>query len=180
MKNWFLAVPAALALSASCGPSPVGFDIPKPIDEQTIPGNLAANAAGMALPPGSIAPVAVSVDLAAESTSRRIPIGRVLLKSFRFDVTSTAEPAGDTDDFSFVRSARVFFECTAANCTLPRVEVASATDPGAVRSMNFTVSSVNVKPYIDQGVRVTIELDAIPPPDDTSFNGAIVLRVEPF
>lgn len=180
MKYRYLAASAAVALAASCGPMPVGFDIPKPIDEQTITGNLAANAAGMALPAGTIAPVSVSVDLAAESTSRRIPIGRVLLKSFRFDVTSTAEPAGDADEFSFVRSARVFFECAAANCTLPRVEVASATNPGAVRSMNFTVSSINIKPYIDQGVRVTIELDAIPPPDDTSFNGAIVLRVEPF
>lgn len=160
---------------------PVGFDIPKTIDEQTITGNLAANAAGMALPAGSFAPIAISVDLAAESTSRRIPIGRVLLKSFRFDVTATAEPSGDTDDFSFVRSARVFFECTAANCALPRVEVASATDPGAVRTINFTVTpNVNIKPYIDQGVRVTVEVDAIPPPDDTSFNGALVLRVEPF
>jgi hypothetical protein len=185
MNERHLAALALLAVSATgagCSNGAlIGFDIPKSIDEQRITGNAAANAAGMALPAGSLAPMAISVDLAAESSTRRIPIGRVLLKSFKLDITATGEEGGDTDDFSFIRSATLFFECTAPGCSLPRVQVGSVASPGAVRTLNFSITpGVNIKPYIDSGVRVSIEADAIPPPDDTTFNGQVVLRVEPI
>jgi hypothetical protein len=174
----FALAPALAALAAGC--APIGFDLSRALDEQRITGDPVANAAGQLLPAGAIAPQSVTVDLTAEGASRNIPIGRVFIKSMSFAITGTGEAAGDTDDFSFFRSVRMFLECT-NSCSLPRVEVASASNPGAVRSLAFTVTpNVNVKPYLDAGSRVVIEADAIPPADDTTFNGQIVLRVEPF
>lgn len=163
------------------GCAPIGFDLSRPIDEQTLQGDPVANAAGQVLPAGSFQPISFSVDLAAEGRTRNVPIGRVLLKSLQFNITNTNEPAGDTDDFSFVRSAHVFLECTGSGCTLPRVEIAAASAPGAVRSLVFSITpNVNLKPYIDAGVRIVVEADGIPPADNTSFNGAVTVRVEPF
>jgi len=179
MKPLRFAVLPAIVLAAGC--APVGFEIPKTLDEQRVTGDPIANAAGQALPAGTLAPISFSVDLTAESNSRRIPIGRVLLKSLSFSITPTAEPAGDTDDFSFIRTMNVYFECAAAGCTLPRVLVASVSNPSTIRTLPFTITpNVNVKPYLDAGARIVVETDAIPPPDDTTFNGAVVLRVEPF
>ncbi|MFO0558265.1 MAG: hypothetical protein U0269_09610 [Polyangiales bacterium] len=179
MRPLRFALLPLFALASGC--APIGFDIPKTLDEQRVTGDPVANAAGQALPAGTLAPITFSVDLTAESNSRRVPIGRVLLKSMSFSITPTAEPAGDTDDFSFIRTMNVYFECTGAGCTLPRVLVASVTNPSTIRTLPFTITpNVNVKPYIDAGVRVVIEADAIPPPDDTTFNGVVVLRVEPI
>lgn len=180
-----MTTPSRLALAPlfvfAAGCAPIGFDIPKALDEQRVTGDPVANAAGQALPAGSLPPISFSVDLTAESNSRRIPIGRVFLKSMAFSITPTAEPAGDTDDFSFIRTMNVYFECTSAGCALPRVLVATVTNPSTIRTLPFAITpNVNVKPYIDAGVRVVIEADAIPPADDTTFNGSIVLRVEPI
>ncbi|MDP3277458.1 MAG: hypothetical protein Q8Q09_19890 [Deltaproteobacteria bacterium] len=162
-----------------CGPVPIGFDITQPISEQTITGNLVANTAGQALPAGSIAPMAITVDLSSESRTRNIPIGRVLLKAFSLNVTATAQPAGDTDDFAFIRTATMYIEC-ANSCALPRIAVATATG-SAVASLVFTPTpGVNLKPYFDAGARIVLEADAIPPPDDTSFNGTVTIRIEPI
>jgi hypothetical protein len=172
-----------VALSAGCGAAGqiLGFDFPRNLDEQRVTGNLVANMAGAALPAGILPPIPVTADVAGEAAARRVPITRVLLKSFRFDITPTAEEGGDTDDFSFIRGATMFFECNSDPCSLPRVQVATAAAPGASRSMIFTPTpNLNLKPYIDAGFRVVLELEAIPPPDDTTFNGQIVLRVEPF
>jgi hypothetical protein len=179
MANLRFVLPSLVALASGC--APIGFEISQTLDEQRVMGDPIANAAGQILPAGTLAPITLSVDLAAESNRRRVPIGRVFLKSLSFDITSTAEPVGDSDDFSFIRTMNIYLECTGAGCTLPRVLVATVSNPGTIRTLPFAiVPNVNVKPYIDAGARVVLEADAIAPPDDTTFNGTIVLRVEPI
>lgn len=170
---------SAMCLALNCGP--IGFDLPKDIPEQTVTGDPVANMAAQALPAGTLMPMSVSVDLAGESRTRNVPIARVLVKSFALTITGTAQPAGDVDDFEFIRTATLTLECSAGSCAGQSQQIGTATGGAGVTTLAFAITpGVNVKPYFENGARVTLTADGIPPPDNTSFSGRIVLRAEPF
>ena len=140
-----------------------------------------SNLLAQQLPAGTLMPMSVSVDLMGESRARNVPIARVLVKSFVLNITATAMPAGDVDDFEFVRRATLTLECTAGSCAGQTQQLGTAVGSAGATSLIFAITpGVNVKPYIENGARITLTADAIPPPDNTSFSGRIVLRAEPF
>jgi hypothetical protein len=160
----------------------VGFDISRVVPEQTVTGDPVAHAAGIALSDRSpIPPFQLSVDLAAESAPYSIVVQRVLLKKLAFDISLTNQPAGDTDCWDFVDELHVSVESTQAGSTLPRTEVASIAQPGCVSHLEMSVrNTVNLKPYIEQGLRLIATGTGLPPADDVSFTGAVTLRAEAF
>ena len=75
----------------------------------------------------------------------------------------------------------MFVRSSVEGSSLPRVEIASVVDPGAVTSMEFDVeSSVDLKPYVDEGSVVESEASGTVPTDDVSYDGEGVFTVHPL
>lgn len=171
------ALALALGVLGGCAPGLIGEDVTRELAEQTIPGNPTANAAAVELQPlemGSAPVLTIASDNPAVNSDG---LTYILLRSIELDITTTAQPAGDSDCWDFVRSVTVYIESTRQGSTLPRLRIASGSAPGCVKSMPLTpVPDANLKPYTDTGFRVTAELAGVPPPDDVSFVTRLVLR----
>jgi hypothetical protein len=171
-----LRVIASLAvLAAGCGLA--DFDISQPIPEQRVGGS------NLPVPPvlSGLFPIPLSLDLAAEIRKQTTgPIDAVTLKRLGLSITDTARPQGDEDDWSFVEEIRVFVRGREGS-SLPRVEIASVADPGAVTELVFEVEGgVNLKPYVDEGAVVESEARGVVPADDVSYDGRAVFTVHPL
>lgn len=173
---------AAVALCGCGGTNPVGFDISRDVAEQVVHGDPLAHAAAGVFSASPFNPFMISVDLSAESRANgNVVVHRVLLQALSFTMTATEQPAGDMDCWDFIESIEVFASSTASSTTLPRIRIASATAPGCVPTLALTpVADVNLKPDIEEGARIEVEASGIPPADNVSFDGQIVVRAEPF
>ena len=75
----------------------------------------------------------------------------------------------------------MYVSSSVSGSTLPRVEIAHASSPGAVQTINFTVDSgVNLKPYIDEGSVIDGSGSGSAPADDVSYNGSGTFSVHPL
>jgi hypothetical protein len=160
---------ACLALSlAGCGIA--DFDVEQPVPAQTIQGS------GIPAPLAAIFPLPLSLELDSKIKAKETgPIDSVTLSSLTLQITSSE------GDWSFVRSIEVTVESTKAGTALPKVKIASAASPGAVKTLEFAVeSSVNLKPYIDEGSQVNSSSMGTQPTRDVSFDGKGVFTVHPF
>jgi len=171
MRNVALGLAITLA-----GCSVTDFDIDQPIQEQQIQGSPL---------PGSLAllfPLPLSVDLAAKIQEMETgPIDSVTLSSLELSITDTARPGGDTDDWSFVEEIHVFVSSNKQGTTLPRVEIAHVSNPGAVTTMKFVVDKkVDLDPYVNEGSTVEGESSGTVPMDDVSYDGKAVFTVHPL
>lgn len=162
-----------IVLLAGCGIT--DFDITQPLPEQRVQGNPL---------PGPLAmlfPIPLDLDLQAEIEKRDSgPIDSITMKSLKLEMTATAMASGDTDDWSFVESIRVYVKSSRSGSSLPRVEIASVTAPGAVTTLEFDVEGVNLKPYVDEGSVVESEGMATAPMDDITYAGEAVFTVHPL
>ncbi len=164
-----------LVLASSCSLSlgPIGFDIPYDIPQQQVPGDPTAHAAGVAV---SVPPTTfpINVDLAAAAKQNGVSsISSVTLTSLSF----TIQPAGSSECFDFVQSVSVSIASTKAGTTLPSQVVATGSSPGCVQTFTLSPnSSVNLKPYIDEGASATLTGQMIPPANTVSFNGSMRLH----
>lgn len=165
-----------LAAFALTGCSVLDFDIGQNIPEQMVQGSQIPG------PLAALFPIPISLDLQSQIKAQNTgPIDSVSLSSLELTITMTDEPSGDTDDWSFVTSVDVFVESTKSGSTLPKAKIASVSMPGAVKTMTFTVdSSVNLKPYVDEGSQVDSSGSGTAPSDDVSYNGHAVFTVHPF
>ena len=163
-----------VGLAAGCGVA--DFDITQPIPEQQVAGSPI---------PGPLAmlfPLPLSFDISAKIKAMTTgPIGSVTLTSLELDLTATAQPSGDTDDWSFVDEVDVFVSSSKSGTTLPKVKIAHVTSPGAVKKMTFVVETgVNLDPYVNEGSVVDSTSAGRVPPDDVSYNGNAVFTVHPL
>ena len=161
-------------LLAGCGVT--DFDISQPVPEQRIAGSPLPG------PLAGLFPIPISLDIAAKIKAMDTgPIDRVSLASLELAITTTDEPASDHDDWSFISEITVYVSSTASGSTLPKVQVAHVSNPGATQTIAFDVDgSVNLKPYIDEGSRVDGESSGTAPPDDVSYDGTGVFTVHPL
>lgn len=152
------------------------FDVEQPIPEQTLQGS------NIPAPLAVLFPIPLSLDLSAKIEERETgPIGTITLSKLTLTVTAGSKPAGDSDDWSFVDKIDVFVESTRNGTTLPKVKVATATSPGAVQVIAFTVDEeVNLKPYIDEGSKVESSGSGRVPADDVSYEGTSIFTVHPL
>ena len=161
---------------AGCGIT--DFDITQPVPEQRVEGQ------NLPVPPvlSGLFAIPLDLDLTAEIQMQTTgPIDSVTLSSLALTITATDQPGGDTDDWAFVDEIRVFVRGSAEGSTLPRVEIASVVDAGAVTTLRFTVDgSVNLKPYVDEGSIVESEAMGVVPPDNVSYDGEGVFTVHPL
>jgi hypothetical protein len=163
---------AALLLGA-CGIArfPLGYDIA----EQYVSGN----PLGGLLGPISV-PIPLDIDLASETAARDTgPAQHVYLVGLTLSVTTTDEPAGDTDDLSFVDSIEIFIEPTSSGSTLTRQRVAHLNPaPDGTRSLSLETDGVDLIQYLREGARLTSSASGTVPPDDVSYTGHLELAIE--
>jgi len=149
--------------------SVASFDVPYDIPEQTVPGNAAANAAGIVID-APLQPFPVNIDIAQQAKQNGVSgvISTVTLTSIALDITNAS------GCFDFVQDISISISSTKAGSTLPPVVIATGSNPGCVTSWALTTSAVNIKPYLDEGAQATPSGHGIPPASDVSFNGRLV------
>lgn len=135
--------------------------------------------------PGPLAvlfPLPLSVDISSKIKAMETgPIDSVNLTKLTLKITATGMPNGDTDDWSFVDAIHVFVKSNKSGTTLPRVEIANITNPGAVTTLNFhVIETVNLDPYVNEGSVVESESSGRAPTDDMTFDGEGVFTVHPL
>jgi hypothetical protein len=162
-----------LALGA-CGIT--DFDVDQPIQEQMVAGSPIPG------PLQILFPIPLNLDISAAIKAKDTgPIDSVTLRSLTLSITTTDEPSGDSDDWSFLTSVDVYVSSTKSGSTLPKVKIASASMPGAVRDVKFMVEGgVNLKPYIDEGSTVEGQCSGNAPSDDVSYAGSASFTVHPL
>jgi hypothetical protein len=152
------------------------FDIDQPVFEQRVPGSPIPG------PLQALFPLPLDLDLSAKIKERTTgPIDSVNLSSLELNITATARPGGDSDDWAFVSEIRVFVKSSQSGSSLPRVEIAHVTSPGAVTTMKFVVESkVNLDPYVNEGSVIETTGSGTAPPDDVTYAGKAVFTVHPL
>jgi hypothetical protein len=159
---------------AACGVT--DFDVDQPVQEQVVSGSPIPG------PLQLLFPIPLNLDISAQIKAKDTgPIDSVSLKSLTLSITTTDEPTGDSDDWSFLTSVDVFVSSTKSGTTLPKVKIATASMPGAVQDLKFMIEGgVNLKPYIDEGSMVEGQCSGNAPPDDTSYDGSASFTVHPL
>jgi hypothetical protein len=172
------ALLATLCLSACGDDGLVGFSFTEESAEATVDGRPAVP---LDLPLADFfPPMRLDVDLQEELASRDTgPAKGVFLTDLSMEITDTAVSVDDEDNFDFIDSVDVFVESTMQGTELERRKIATLADvPEGQTTVDFTVEEdVNLKPYVDEGVRLTIEGSGEQPEDDTSLKSIVTLRV---
>jgi hypothetical protein len=152
----------------------IGFDIPYSIPQQTVPGDTVSHAAGTLLSGSPVDPFALDISLSQQEQANHVSaISHVYLTSLSFDITS-----GGSDCFDFVQSVTLSVASTKSGSALPTAVIATGTSPGCVRHFALTPTSVDLKPYIDEGAQVTSSGQGVPPDHDETFDGQLVLHAD--
>jgi len=152
----------------------VGFDVPYAIPQQTVPGDPVSHAAGSALSSSPVNPFALDINLEQEESAHNTSVvSHVYLASLAFDITS-----GKSDCFDFVQSVTISVQSTQSDSKLPPAVIATGMNPGCVQHFDLTPTSVDLKPYIDEGASVTSTGQGVPPDHDETFDGNLVLHAE--
>lgn len=175
MKRPLVRASLVLVALAACGLANP-YTITEPVPEQRVEGSPLG-----ALLPGVEVPIPLEVDLAAEAEAMNAgPVQTVTLEAVRLDITTTEEPAGDSDDWDFVDSIVVHVESRAADSSLPRVEVARLDPtPDGVRTLELdTDTSVNLRAYVEEGARLVATVRGRAPADDVSYAGQVTLGLK--
>lgn len=159
---------------AGCTHGFPSFELTLGIDEQRILGSPLGG------PLADTVPIPLEIDLGAETEARdTAPAEHVYLTALHFDVTTTAEPEGDTDDFDFVSSVDVWIESTQPGTTLPRLHVAGLENvPDGLRRLELVVDDADVIEYLREGSRLTATATGTAPPDDVTLDGGYSLVVD--
>jgi hypothetical protein len=167
MRSIFL-----LSLVAACNfnlGSVVAFDIPYDVPEQTVPGNATAHAAGVSVS-APLMPFPVNIDVAQQAKANGVSgvISTVTLTSLSLSITKSS------GCFDFVQDISISISSTKAGTALQPAVIATGSNPGCVQTFNLQTTSVNLKPYLDEGAQATPSGHGIPPATDVSFNGHLV------
>ena len=162
---------AALALGG-CGIA--RFSIPYEITEQRVMGSPLGGLLG------PVVDIPIDIDLTAETAARDTgPAQHVFLTELTLAITTTDEPAGDTDDFDFIDSIDIFVESGTAGSTLPRVRVAHLDPvPMGARAISLELDGVDLIQYVREGAVLTSSASGTAPPDDVTFDGHLTFAID--
>jgi hypothetical protein len=176
-----LLLSALLLLTACGGTGGLGsFTITEESQESVVEGR-GGGILGMLPLNNFFPPLKLDFDLQAELESRDVgPAQAIYLERMRIVTTPTEQPAGDTDNFDFVEEVTVFVESNKSNSTLKKVQIAEIKMvPQSATTMEFKVdSSVNLKPYVEEGIRLTTQGKGDQPPDNVSLKAILDLNID--
>jgi hypothetical protein len=162
MRRWLLGLASFLA----CGCGVVQFDVSQPLPEQTVQGS----ALGAVLPSLVANPLALTVDLKAETAKRNTgPASAVFLKGLTLSATR------GSGTFDFLEQVHVFIEGPG----LSRREIATLVPVGrGLTTLIFAVApNENLLPYINAGATLTTTVTGRQPAMDFTFDGVVVFDI---
>ncbi len=167
MRSLALALVFVTACNFSLGS--IGYDIPYDIPEQTVPGNAAAHASGMVVS-APLASFPINIDLAQQAKAHNVSaFSQVNLTSLTLSITT------NSGCFDFVQDVTITISSTKPGTTLQPAVIATGSNPGCVQTFNLEpATTVDIKPYLDEGAQATPTAHGIPPANDVTFNGHLV------
>ena len=180
MRTTHLTLLSLLVFATACGDagSIIGFTFEEETDEVVVDGRPSTP---IELPLADFfPPLNLEVDLSEELAARDTgPASGVYLTGLDMVITDTEIADGDSDDFDFIDTIDVYVESTKEGTELTRTKIASLADvPVDQTTVSFTVEEdFNLKDYVDEGMRLTIDGAGQPPEDDTSLKSIVELRV---
>ena len=130
---------------------------------------------------GLLPPLSLQIDLEEELERQDVgPARAVYLDALSLVITDSARPEGDSDDFDFIDAVDVYVESRLENSSLkPRQIAQLASVPQGQTAVDFDVfEEVDLKPYIEEGVRLTTSGTGRVPADDTSLKALVTIRAE--
>lgn len=172
---------AALTLAACGGTGGLGsFNITEESQESIVEGR-GGGILDMLPFDNFFPPLQLDFDLQSELNARDAgPAQAIYLERLRVVTTPTEQPAGDTDNFDFVEEVTVFVESNKSSSTLQKVKIAEIKMvPQSTTTMEFKVdSSVNLKPYVEEGIRLTTQGKGEQPQDNVSLKAILDLNID--
>lgn len=104
----------------------------------------------------------------------------VYLDAIDLKITDTKIADGDTDSFDFIKKVEVYVESTKSSTQLQKVKIATISEvPKGQTTISLqTESNIDLKPYIEEGVRLTTSGSGDVPPDDVSLVAIVTLKVQ--
>jgi hypothetical protein len=159
---------AILVFAAAC--SDIGFDMSYDVPDVTIPGDPAAHANAIHVG-AATAPFALDIDLSQAAQQQNVPgaISTVTISTLQFYMTSDG-------CFDFIDDVSLTIESTKPSTTLTPAVIATGENPGCVRVMSLVPTTVDLKPYIQEGANIHATGSGIPPADAVTFDGRVVLH----
>lgn len=169
----------AFALStAACGDELGSISFTEESGESVVEGS--ANPLNMLLPAEVFPPLRLNINLQQELDAQNATGAKAVnLRALKLKITDTERPSGDTDDFDFLSKATLYVESTKSGTTLERKQIATIDPvPSGQTEVAFDVDdSVDLKPYIEEGMRLTSSGSGSVPPDNVSLKAEITVRV---
>lgn len=134
------------------------------------------------LPASVLPPLALDFDLQSELEERDADGAKgVYLEALTLQTTDTAKADADDDDnFDFLNSIEFYVESRREGTELERVLIGSV-DPVPTGQTTLDVevdSTINLKPYAQEGMRLTTSGNGSVPEDDISIEGNVIIEVE--
>lgn len=133
------------------------------------------------LPINVIPAMTLNINLQEELDAQNAGAAKaVYLDALELQITDTKTPEGDTDNFDFIKKVDVYVESTKSSTQLQKVKIATISDvPQGQTTLSLqTESGVDLKPYIEEGVRLTTSGSGDVPPDDVSLVAVVTLKVQ--
>lgn len=166
-----------LALSA-CGTDLGSFDINEKSDEVIVQGGPSIIELPINIFPAMTLDINLQQELDAQDASGA---KAVYLSALSLNVTDKAKAnASDVDNFDFVESVTIYVESTKENSALKKTKVAEVKMvPDGLQVLPLTVfDNVNLKPFIEEGMRLSSEGTASVPEDDVSMLADVTIKVQ--
>lgn len=176
IKPLIVGLCSVLMLSACTAEDLSGFEIEqqsKRVTVKGVPGN-------RPLPVNAIPSIPLTLDLQSELQAQNSDNAKaVFLRLLVLKITEKSMPDGDEDTFDFVKTIDIYVEPTNPDSSLPKIKVADTqTVPKGVQSLTLAVDdTVDLKPYIDEGLTFTTKTTGTLPPDDVSLRATVTVRV---
>ena len=156
---------AGILIAAGCNTHLVTFQFTEK-DKQTVEGSLTGKLAGQL-------GLDFDIDLESQLQKRDLKAAKkVYVKALSFEITKNS----DGRNFDFLESITLKAESSKKDAR----RFAWKNDvPKGVQQFDLQVDdTVNLKPYIEQGLTIVTEANGSPPGEDTTFNAVISLQVK--
>ncbi len=180
MKQWIFVAAIAL-IGAGC--SDIGnFTVEQKTGEVLVEGS--NSPINDLLPDNVLPPLGLDFDLQSELEERDADGAEgVYLNALTLTTTDTAKAdETDEDNFDFLSKVEFYVESRKSGTELERVLVGSVDPvPTGVETLDVDVdNTINLKPYAQEGLRITTSGNGSVPPDDVTIEGNVVIEVEVF
>lgn len=154
-----------------------GFSISQESKSMTVLGGLG----DVPLPTNALTTIPLTIDLKSELSSQNAEGAKaVYLEVLDLTITDKQMPEGDKDDFDFLKTISIYAESGQEDSMLNRQKIAEliSMPKGVKRIQLQTDDTIDLKPYIEEGIVLTSSATGNSPEDNTSFKAEITVRVQ--